>query len=263
MAKGKRKASSTATGKDKSKNDGVDWIAALAKEASTSASSSKPGTKSNAQILTKSQRIEKRNAKKRRREERKGLTSAASSEDGDHPRVIASNARNRRAERDPEALKALSEDHMDRLSQIMHDTVERINDGKSYKERRFLKPFVPAKKGKATKNQQLSDDLIQPRKKDYGGLGLARPSLLIDLRDVSFIPKLEEEFAEHVAGFFGKQRTKAMKKQLDGNMLWRRLADKKGGKQGNQNLNIKVDGKKLKDMTPDERVEAMIKLDMI
>jgi hypothetical protein len=103
----------------------------------------------------------------------------------------------------------------------------------------------------------------KPRKKDYGGLGLARPSLLIDLRDVSFIPKLEEEFAEHVAGFFGKQRTKAMKKQLDGNMLWRRLADKKGGKQGNQNLNIKVDGKKLKDMTPDERVEAMIKLDMI
>jgi hypothetical protein len=161
MAKGKRKASSTATGKDKNKNDEVDWIAALAKEASTSASSSKPGTKSNAQILTKSQRIEKRNAKKRRREERKRLTSAASSEDGDNPRVIASNARNRRAERDPEALKALSEDHMDRLSQIMHDTVERINDGKSYKERRFLKPFVPAKKGKATKNQQLSDDLIQ------------------------------------------------------------------------------------------------------
>ena len=105
----------------------------------------------------------------------------------------------------------------------------------------------------------------KPRKKDYGGLGLARPSLLIDLRDVSFIPKLEEEFAEHVPGFFGKQRTKAMKKQLDGNMLWRRLADKrKGNKFGcKHDLNIKVDGKKLSEMSPDERVEAMIKLDMI
>lgn len=104
----------------------------------------------------------------------------------------------------------------------------------------------------------------KPRKKDYGGLGLARESLLIDLRDISFIPKLEEEFAEHIAGFFGKQRTKAMKKQLDGNMLWRSLADKsKGKKGGKHNLNVKVDGKKLSDMSPDERVEAMIKLDMI
>jgi len=84
---------------------------------------------------------------------------------------------------------------------------------------------------------------------------LARPNLLLSLRDVSFIPKLEEEFAEHVVGFFGKQRTKAMKKQLDGDMLWRRLQKQKDGKKGGkeQNLNIKLDGKKLSDMPVDER----------
>ena len=129
---------------------------------------------------------------------------------------------------------------------------------------------APQQKGKATKNQQLTDDIVQPRLNDYGGLGLARPSLLIDLRDVSFVPKLEQEFAEHIEGFFGKQRTKAMKRQLDGNMLWRRLAEKKDGKgkqkKGSKKTDwshVKYHGKKLSDMTPDERVEAMIKLDMI
>jgi hypothetical protein len=63
------------------------------------------------------------------------------------------------------------------------------------------------------------------------------------------MPKLEQEFQEHIPGFFGKQRTKAMKKQLDGNMLWRQLAEKRYAK---------VNGRKLSDMTPDERVEALI-----
>ena len=62
-----------------------------------------------------------------------------------------------------------------------------------------------------------------------------------------------------------------MKKQLDGNMLWRRLQQQRNDngvgnkqKQGNTTLpNIKMDGKKLSEMTPDERVEAMIKAGMI
>ena len=74
-----------------------------------------------------------------------------------------------------------------------------------------------------------------------------------------------------VPGFFGKQRTKAMKKQLDGNMLWRRLQQQRNDngvgnkqKQGKMTFpNIKMDGKKLSEMTPDERVEAMIKAGMI
>lgn len=68
-----------------------------------------------------------------------------------------------------------------------------------------------------------------------------------------------------VAGFFGKQRTKAMKKQLDGNMLWKRLRDsnKQTISSKNGDMNKKVNGKKLIDMAPDEKVEAMIKLGML
>ena len=80
--------------------------------------------------------------------------------------------------------------------------------------------------------------------------------MFLSLDDPSFFPKLEMEFAEHIPGFFGKQRTKAMKKQQAGKMLWRQLADKKNGHQ-------KVNGKKLSEMTPDERVEAMLKAGMI
>ena len=47
-----------------------------------------------------------------------------------------------------------------------------------------------------------------------------------------------------------------MKKQLGGKMLWRQLADKR-------NKDKKVKGKKLSDMSPDERVEAMIHAGMI
>ena len=67
---------------------------------------------------------------------------------------------------------------------------------------------------------------------------------------------LEDEFQEHIDGFFGKQRTKAMKKQLDGKMLWRQMAKVK-------HTNQKVDGRKLADMTPDQRVEAMLKAGLL
>ena len=47
-----------------------------------------------------------------------------------------------------------------------------------------------------------------------------------------------------------------MKKQLGGKMLYRQLADKK-------NKDKKINGKKLSDMSPDERVEALIQAGMI
>jgi len=74
-------------------------------------------------------------------------------------------------------------------------------------------------------------------------------SMYIEFLDPSYYPKLEEEFREHIPGFFGKQRTKAMKRQTDGNMLWRRLADDKKKNSNN---------KKFKNMSTDERVLAMI-----
>ena len=113
---------------------------------------------------------------------------------------------------------------------------------------------------KKRKTKKLDDVTIQPRPKDYGGLGLARETLWLQFEDPAFTRRLEEEFQEHVDGFFGKQRTKAMKKQLDGKMLWRQLQNQTTKKQlGNK----KVDGKKLKSMTPDQRVEAMLKAGML
>lgn len=274
--------------KSKKSKVNTDWISALAaQEASTT---------KHIIILSKQERIESRNAKKRRRDERKGPSLNEDGNEGEatdaHEHAHGTNGSNKKKDRskkksnkkeiDPEELRLRSELYMNKLSNQIQESVAKVNEGKSHKEKRVATPFVPNQgqvKGKATAGQQLSDDVIQPRKKDYGGLGLARPSLLLELRDISFIPKLEQEFAEHVVGFFGKQRTKAMKKQLDGDMLWRRLANanangndndkegkmgkKKGQKGKKHDLNIKVDGKKLCDMTPDERVEAMIRLDMI
>ena len=71
--------------------------------------------------------------------------------------------------------------------------------------------------------------------------------MFIEFIDPSYYAKLEEEFQEHIPGFFGKQRTKAMKRQTDGNMLWRRLANEK-----------KKMSKKSIGMSADERVKAMI-----
>ena len=187
-------------------------------------------------------------------------------------------------EKTKQALHTLS-NHLLSYSQKNqnHDSKSYNHNHHDYSKNHIQKIYTKETiSGKATAKQQLTNTNIQPRKNDYGGMGLARPSLLISLRDDSFIPKFEEEFREHIPGFFGKQRTKAMKKQLDGNMLWRRMLKDKNEKsssssssEGNgqkknkksqpkhQQQNIKYDGKKLSDMTPDERVEAMIKLGMI
>jgi hypothetical protein len=106
-----------------------------------------------------------------------------------------------------------------------------------------------------TKNRKRfwSNDSIQPRPSDYGGIGLARNSLYIEFLDPSCLARLEEEFHQHIPGFFGKQWTKAMKRQTNGNMLWRQLADNK-----HQLLS-----KKMKSMSPDQRVQALMDSGMI
>ena len=161
---------------------------------------------------------------------------------------------------------------LSKLSAEVKRTAEGWNDRN--RPRPYTDPSADPKKGKATKQKKYESSNVQPRDRDYGGLGLARQSQFLPLLDPSFIPKFEAEFEEHIPGFFGKQRTKAMKKQLDGGLLWRRLrlqkekggaagkGKKKKGKDDNWE-DKKVDGKKLSDMSPDEKVEAMIKLGMI
>lgn len=90
---------------------------------------------------------------------------------------------------------------------------------------------------------------FQPKKSNYSGIGVARNSMYIEFIDPSYYPKLEEEFNEHIVGFYGKQRTKAMKKQMNGNMLWKRLLDTK---EKNNTLS------KKRKLSPDERIKALL-----
>lgn len=274
-----------------------DWISTLAKQATLHAGGGVAGvntkknkskhhqkkndaqvplkTKEHEIVLSKQERIERRQAKKRRREERKGIEElqtkhgAGATKHAKGADLVDELTKEERYDQSIRQLELLKEDIYTIVLKLGECQEEENITQRKQQQKHYTAPDI---KGKATVGQQLTDENIQPRKNDYGGLGLARNSLLISLRDVSFVPKLEQEFAEHIHGFFGKQRTKAMKKQLDGNMLWRRLQKQKdadgkshGRKKNKDNFfgDIKVDGKKLSDMTPDERVEAMIKLDMI
>jgi len=153
-------------------------------------------------------------------------------------------------------LKVLSE----KMQECVASITQKQDDNADPKTKKRPKPYVPAPPStKKRKRQQQQDAAYwqQPRKSDYGGIGLARASLWIDLQDPSHQPKLVEEFQEHVPGFFGKQRTKAMKKQLDGNMLWRQLLQQKKQQQ-QQDSSGSTSKKKKKEKSPNERVEAMI-----
>jgi hypothetical protein len=236
--KGKK---TTASGPTPEVNSG-DWISMLAKKTAAETSSG-----DGAMVLSKAERIERRKAKKRRREERKpaSLKTTQKLNANEEDSVDESSSRQRKMNHKSQVyLQWLAE-------QLFLISEEQAGRQKPYEDPEALK------RGKATSGSgKYDEDMVQPRKRDYGGLGFARPSMFLSLRDPSFIPKLEDEFAEHIPGFFGKQRTKAMKRQLDGNMLWRKLAEKRSD-------NRKIDGKKLSDMGPDERVEAMIKAGMI
>ena len=207
-----------------------DWISQLAKQVSE-------GTVT---VPTKDERILRRNAKKRRRQEKR-----SDHVEGQREHKPAFDQNTQRMDQ--------SQLFLDQLSSYVLECVQRLNTN----EDKWPKLFQPEeqRKGKATAGNPWNEDLIQPRNSEYGGLGLARESLFIPLRDPSFIPRLEDEFAEHIQGFFGKQRTKAMKKQLDGNMLWRQLVDKRVHDK-------KINGRKLGDMSVDERVSAMIEAGM-
>jgi len=247
-------------------------------------SSGTPNNGSNGIIPSKDERIRKRNEKKRRRLERINNRM---------PNVPASTIQrlnsvpNRSKKMSNSGLQQLkmntkileqkrkqNQNNLHKVSRVMSDAVQTIHPEQLDHEQYFqLRPFVDPQKGKGKATvggAKLTN--IQPSKSSYGGLGLARPSLLLTLRDDSFIPKLEQEFTEHIPGFFGKQRTKTMKKQLDGKMLWRTLQKSKeinNGVEGNQSAFIpkelakSINGKKLFKMTPDEKVEYMIKAGII
>jgi hypothetical protein len=238
------------------------WAADLARKVQEGS----PGTTLSA--TSKAVRIEKRQAKRARRLDNKVESVNAKSKlpvDIPVPKSAykAKPATTVAAKQDSSST---AHTHLRRLAQLVDERVLSVKQACAANARR-PKPYSPTPVI-SKKRRRQRDDSIQPRASDYGGIGLARESLNITFDDPSWQPKLEQEFAEHIAGFYGKQRTKAMKKQLDGNMLWRRLlADKQTSHvtKGTKKLSIQATahGKKLSSLTPDERVEALIRAGLV
>jgi hypothetical protein len=127
-------------------------------------------------------------------------------------------------------------------------SAEPSSDDEEEEEEAPLGP-TPAKKQKMSESAKI----VQPRSKDYNGQGLARPSIYMDFDSGDFEPRFTQQFGEHVEGFFGKVRTKGMKKQA---------AKKNGSSGGGQMdgaLGALMGDKSLDGLTADEKVEALMK----
>lgn len=226
------------------------WISNLAKQASD------PSAKTQ---LSKEERIERRAEKKRKRQNQK--TEGTSTEDDVKKEAPAKKKAATTSDADDTATLTTTQQNRVRIKAAAKAMIEAKKESNvKSSQQRYTKPFEGfepvAKKRNARGSKRWDEETVQPRPRDYGGIGLALPSLFLSFDDPAFVRRLEEEFREHIEGFFGKQRTKAMKKQLDGNMLWRKMSNIKSGNQ-------KVDGKKLASMSPDERVEAMLKAGLL
>lgn len=247
----------------KSESSHIDWISSLARENA----SNDDGM--GAKVLSKEDRKRKRESKKNRRIEQKRQKQLQQQQQ-QRPRQTSiqepfsenslnkSHTSSSQQQTQSLLLLKLSKDRLRRLSQILRSMPSTKGHSRPYydlpkrsNEKATLTSFGSNElnSSKKRKRRKWNEDTIQPLRSDYSGIGLARTSMYIEFLDPSYFPKLEEEFREHIPGFFGKQRTKAMKRQMDGNMLWRRLANEK--KQNNNS-------KKFKGMSTDERVQAMI-----
>ena len=156
------------------------WIASIAARSISS---------DGQRIPSKLERIEKRNSKKRLRCERKKIGPPLPPSSSSNPAIT------------PNHTKTYSpkgnEKNLSKLAISLKRSLQRIHnsDTNATKTAGYTDPEAEFK-GKAVSRQQLTMENIQPIKSCYGGLGLARPSLLLSLRDPSFIPKMEEEFSE-------------------------------------------------------------------
>lgn len=170
----------------------------------------------------KSKRIEKRKAKKMERE-LKIQHKKHQNRRKNHETKLSNTSQNK------VKPPGYSMERLQTIAEMLAEAMEKHVQTRSFlsdkgKDSSLLSELI----NKRFQRFKMNIDSMQPRKGSYGGIGFARDSYYLSLDDPSFIPKLEEEFAEHIDGFFGKQRTKAMKKQLDKDMLWRRLLKEKG-----------------------------------
>ena len=155
-----------------------DWVSCLVKR------STEAGT-----TTTKQQRIAKRAAKKRRREERKVKPDAPS----DYGTDVAASTREKRSEMREKKSKQL----LTLTALEMHKCVKALMaHGSGRGDKYEGSGIAKARKRKRMRNEENT----QPRNRDYGGIGLARPSIYLNLDDPGFSRKLEDEFGEHIPG---------------------------------------------------------------
>jgi hypothetical protein len=161
-------------------------------------------------------------------------------------------------------MTMLSERALMRLSAILESSITHITseDAAAVPHRRLhpssireddARPMIvnglPAEpSGKATRRSTIRHDSreMQPRKRDYNGQGLARPSIYVPFDDPGFGPKVMMEFEEHVPGFFGKAKKRAAKRQADKDMLWRkclRAREEGGGDSGGGCIKTTIEGR--------------------
>jgi hypothetical protein len=243
-----------------------EWLASLARQATSvdttvahkKKANKKGGDGAKPSVRTKAERIQHRQEKKAKREEKKQrlhvekqarlAQKKGTKQSRDRELSVASRHKTTSIAKDKSLHKGMtpsSKNALVKLSTNIKSTVASIPQSKPrFKNQDLINGLPPPPKGKATKQSTINPNSVelQPRNRDYNGQGLARPSLYLPLNDATFIPRLEEEFAEHIPGFFGKAKTAAVKKQKEGEMLWRkRLEEKQKEESGGKKKKRKID----------------------
>jgi hypothetical protein len=233
--------------KDASLND---WVTALAQQSTETA----------AQPPSKAARVAKRAAKRQRTDERRA--AAAQNKQQQQPGRTSDKGRTAPEAR-PEKATSSSHHRRRQVHQQIHQArLQSLTEELAAYGARQMKrgTTVLATADRKPRNYPhtvqhqkrvslASEAQQQPRKSAYGGLGLARPTLLLSFDNPNWPRRLAESFAEHITGWSGPApMAHAMKRQRDGNLLWRRLLrekqqSQKGGKP---------------QASADERAEAML-----
>ena len=90
----------------------------------------------------------------------------------------------------------------------------------------------------------LSGSLLQPKSFHYGGMGVAKPSVYLDLVDAEFRKKFKHVWQEHVEGC-SDGKGYAKRKSKESNMLWK------------QRLEQKKQQEMLREPIDDEQIEVV------
>lgn len=204
-------------------------------------------------VPCKAERIAKRQAKRQRKEQAHNAAARAQKKQKQQEKKQAavSASKNRQTKRQEQLLT--------RLNRIWEALVAIQAEHSRYSPPVQTSDRKPRNFPHNVQHKKMKTSL-EPRKSDYGGLGLARPTLYLPFADPSWQPRLQQAFAEHIPGWSGKPpMMQAMKKQRDVNLLWKRLQREKESSSRCSNNGNNKKQKAMRHLTPDERVEAMLK----